>query len=47
MQNTAFGQAEIAGYLKVEKVSGAILYYKVVDDQSIEIDETEYLEGVS
>ncbi len=41
-QKTVFGDAEISAYLKVDKANGNVLYYKVVNGQSIEITEEEY-----
>ena len=41
-QHTAFGGTELTAYLKVEKKNGEVRYYKVVDEQNIEISEEEY-----
>lgn len=40
-QDTAFGKADLITYIKVEKKVGTI-YYKVVDEKTIEISELEY-----
>lgn len=42
MYNTKFGTKFPPSYIKVEKVDGRVLYYKVVDEQNIEITEQEY-----
>ncbi len=42
-QTLAFGEAEVAVLIQIKKADGRILYYRVVDNQNIEIDETTYL----
>lgn len=42
-QDTAFGKATLTTYMKVEKKDGRVIYYKVVDDENIELTEQEYL----
>lgn len=42
-QDTVFGTANMDSYIKVEKKDGRAFYYKVVDEQNIEITEQEYL----
>lgn len=37
--------AEVSAYLKVEKKDGRVLYYKVIGEQNIEINEQEYKEN--
>lgn len=45
-QHTAFGAASLITYLKVEKKDGRIVYYKVSEEKTTEIDkETYYKEG--
>ena len=41
-QPTALGDAEVDSLLKVEKADGSTKYFRVVNDQNIEIDEEEY-----
>ena len=45
-QSTSLGQATMTTYIKVEKQDGSVLYYKVVDEQNIEITEQEYLANI-
>lgn len=42
-QGTAFGEASLDAYLKVEKANGTTRYIQVVDGQNIEITEAAYL----
>lgn len=44
-QETTFGDAEITTYLEVKKKDGTTRYYKVVDEQNVEITEQEYKEN--
>lgn len=42
-QSTSLGEVTILSYIKVEKKDDTVIYYKVVDNQNIEITEQEYL----
>lgn len=42
MNHIKFGTKFPPSYIKVEKVDGRVMYYKVVDEQNIEITEQEY-----
>lgn len=41
-QSTALGEAEVDALLKLKKADGSIKYFRVVNDQNIEISEEEY-----
>lgn len=43
-QQTVFGEVEVSALLKVNKADGSVKYYRVVNDQNIEITEEEYRE---
>lgn len=43
-QQTVFGEAEVDAMLKVTKADGSVKYFRVVNDQNIEITEEEYKE---
>lgn len=44
-QHTAFGAASLVTYIRVDKADGSILYYKVVDEENVQITEQEYKEN--
>lgn len=41
-QQTALGDAEVDSLLKVKKADGSMKYFRIVDNQNIEITEEEY-----
>lgn len=43
-QQTVFGEVELSALLKVDKADGSVKYYRVINDQNIEITEEEYRE---
>lgn len=44
-QSTSLGDAEVSGMMKVTRVNGDVVFYKLVDGNSIEITEAEYREA--
>ena len=44
-QDTAFGEAELTTYMKVERKNGQVAYFKVVNGLNTEISEKEYKEN--
>lgn len=44
-QITQIGEADLETFIKVEKKDGRVLYFRVVDEQNIEITEQEYLDN--
>lgn len=42
-QDTVFGGAEVCTYMEVRKKDGTVRYYKVCNEETVEIDEATYL----
>lgn len=45
MQQTAFGEAELDTYLRVDRADGSVEFYHLIDGANLPITEAEYMEA--